>query len=63
MSRKTTTAAANTNTAADFSKVQILASRRWAGNRDLLDVLLDDDQRYTEKQLIGILDSYLHKEI
>ena len=60
MSKKTTTAA---NTAADFSKAQILASRRWAGNRDLLDVLLDDNQRYTEKQLIGILDGYLHKEI
>lgn len=46
-----------------FSKSRVLASQKYIANRDVLDVLLEDGKMYTDDDVQGILDDFLHKEI
>ncbi len=42
----------------DFSKAHILTFKRYANRRDLLSVLLKDDQRYTLDQVDGLIQKF-----
>ena len=42
----------------DFSKALILTFKRYANRRDLLSVLLKDDQRYTLDQVDGLIQKF-----
>jgi hypothetical protein len=53
-----TTQAANTGPVT-FSKSHILTFKRYANRRDLLSVLLEEDQRYTMEQVDGLIQKFL----
>ncbi len=48
----------NTAVPTDFSKAHILTFKRYANRRDLLSVLLKDDQRYTLEQVDGLIQRF-----
>lgn len=41
-----------------FSKEQILASKKYHNNRDLVDALLEKDKKYTMEQVEELVNSY-----
>lgn len=41
-----------------FSKEQILTSKKFCNNRDLVDALLDESKKYTIEQVSKLIDSY-----
>lgn len=47
MAKAENVAAAKTEAATTFTKDQLAASKRYAGLRDLVSVLLEDDKQYT----------------
>ncbi len=55
MSNKEKTAKA----APTFSKEQIVGFKRYAGRRDLLSVLLQEDRRYTTEQVEKLLADFM----
>lgn len=46
-------------TAPVFTKVQFLASAKYASRKDLIGALLDDDKSYTCEQVDGLIEKYL----
>lgn len=54
----TTKAAAPT-----FSKAQLLEAKKYAGQKDLLNALLKDDQQYTAKQAEKLIEDFLKGKV
>lgn len=46
-----------------FSKEQFLQSKRFYENRDILDVILDDDKNYSFDEVEEILKTFLESEV
>lgn len=46
-----------------FSKDQLLAAKRYADRRDLLNVLLTAERQYTFAQVNAAIDNFLKKEV
>lgn len=46
-----------------FSKEQFLQSKRFYENRDVLDVILDDDKNYSFDEVEEILKTFLESEV
>lgn len=46
-----------------YSKAQLIASARYSGRRDALNVLLEDDRLYTELEIAKMLDDYYKKKV
>lgn len=58
-SKKEPAEAVQTNTGpATFSKAHILTFKRYANRRDLLSVLLKEDQSYTLEQVDGLIQNF-----
>lgn len=49
--------------AAAFSKRKVLTLKRYAGRRDLLSVLLEDDKAYTREQVDGLLQKFMKGKV
>lgn len=49
--------------AAAYSKAQLMASQRYAAQRDLLAALLEEDKTYTHDQVETLVNSYLKGEV
>lgn len=47
----------------EFNKQQILASKRYANKRDLVDALLIDDQKYTLETVDKLLDKFMKGKV
>jgi hypothetical protein len=45
-----------------FTKIQILASEKYADRRDLLSALLDDSEEYSGNEIDKILKNFLRKK-
>ncbi|WP_211344141.1 hypothetical protein [Robertmurraya siralis] len=52
-----------TNTRAKFSKKQILSSANFKERRDLLTVLLNDDKKYSIKEVEQEIDKFMKKKV
>ena len=61
MEPKRPEAAKNKPTA--YSKAQLIASARYSGRRDALNVLLEDGRLYTELEIAKMLDDYYRKKV
>jgi hypothetical protein len=48
---------------AKFSKTQILSSANFRERRDLLSVLLEDDQKYSIKEVEQEIDKFMKKKV
>ena len=46
-----------------YSKAQLIASARYSGRRDALNVLLEDGKLYTELEVAKALDDYYKKKV
>lgn len=46
-----------------YSKEQILASAKFAGRRDILDVLLEDGKEYTITEVNSVMDGWMKKGV
>lgn len=46
-----------------YSKAQLIASTRYSGRRDALNVLLEDGRLYTELEVVKALDDYYKKKV
>ncbi len=46
-----------------FYKKQILKSKRYKAKRDLLSVLLDEQQQYTHEEIEKLIEDFLNKEV
>lgn len=57
-SKKEPAEAVQGNSPPTFSKSHILTFKRYANRRDLLSVLLKDDQRYTMDQVDGLIQNF-----
>lgn len=51
------------NDIAKFTKEQFLQSKRFYENRDILDVILDDDKNYSFDEVEEILKTFLESEV
>ena len=51
------------NTAAVYTKEQLLGSKRYAGRRDLISVLLDKDKSYTVAEVDGLIEKYMKGKV
>lgn len=49
--------------AAKFSKEQLLKSRRYANRRDLLGALLSDEKRYTLKEVDAAIKTFMKGKV
>lgn len=47
----------------EFSKEQLIFAERYAGRRDLLNALLEDNKTYTVEQVDALIESYYKKPI
>lgn len=55
--------AASESGAPRFGKEKLLGFTRYAGRRDLLSALLDDDREYTTEQVDGLLRDFLKGKV
>ena len=46
-------------TVAVHSKAQLLASQKYAGRQDILNVLLDENKTYTTEQVDKLIDKFM----
>lgn len=46
-----------------FSKAQILKSNEYFGKVDLLNVLLEEEKKYTIKEVNKLIDGFMKKEV
>lgn len=64
MAKKDAPASKETTTAAKYTKQQIVTSNRFAPvERDILSVLLKDDETYTLDQARAVLEEFARKEV
>lgn len=60
MAKKETQGESNAPT---YTKQQFLSAKKFAGNGDVLNALLADDQVYTMQQVEKLLNDFLKKEV
>jgi hypothetical protein len=60
---KDTAAAENPVPSAKYSKEQILASRRYGDQRDLLAALLKDGERYGHEEIAALVDEFMKGKV
>lgn len=58
-----TTTAAETTTAAKFTKAQLVGAKRFANRRDLLRAVLADDTLYTVAEATAALEKYMKGKV
>lgn len=46
-----------------YSKEQIIASKRYSNRKDILNVLLKDDEEYSFTMIDEIIENFMHKEV
>ena len=49
--------------AAVYTREQLLGSKKYAGRRDLISVLLDGDKGYTLSEADGLIEKYMKGEV
>ncbi|MCH5192168.1 MAG: hypothetical protein J1F23_08405 [Oscillospiraceae bacterium] len=52
-----------TEAAAQYTKAQLLTSKRYANRRDLISALLDDDKTYTADAVDALIEKYLKGKV
>lgn len=52
-----------TAAAPTFTKVQLMASNKYASRKDLIGALLDDNKTYTCVQVDGLIEKYLKGKV
>ena len=52
-----------TEAAAEYTKAQLLASKRYANRRDLINALLADDKTYTTDKVDALIEKYLKGKV
>lgn len=52
-----------TEAAAQYTKAQLLASKRYANRRDLISALLADDKTYTTDAVDALIEKYLKGKV
>ena len=45
-----------------YSKEQIIASKKYSNRKDILNVLLKDDEEYTFSRIDEIIENFMNKE-
>lgn len=46
-----------------YSKEQIIASKKYSNRKDILSVLLKDDEEYTFSRIDEIIENFMNKEV
>ena len=46
-----------------YSKEQIIASKKYSNRKDILNVLLKDDEEYTFSRIDEIIEKFMNKEV
>ena len=46
-----------------YSKEQIIASKRYSNRKDILNVLLKDDEEYSFSKIDEIIEEFMNKEV
>lgn len=46
-----------------FSKIQLVQSKRFSGQKDLLNTVLDDDKEYTLDEVVSKVEKYLKGKV
>ena len=46
-----------------YSKEQIIASKRYSNRKDILNVLLKDDEEYSFSRIDEIIEEFMNKEV
>ena len=46
-----------------YSKEQIIASKKYSNRKDILNVLLKDDEEYTFSRIDEIIENFMNKEV
>lgn len=46
-----------------YSKEQIIASKKYSNRKDILNVLLKDDEEYTFSRIDEIIEEFMNKEV
>nr|DAK30647.1 MAG TPA: hypothetical protein [Caudoviricetes sp.] len=46
-----------------YSKEQIIASKRYSNRKDILNVLLKDDEEYSFSRIDEIIENFMNKEV
>ena len=46
-----------------YSKEQIIASKKYSNRRDILNVLLKDDEEYSFSKIDEIIEEFMNKEV
>lgn len=63
MTKKTLNLVVETKQEKTFCKRAIIRSKQFNENKNLLNCLLDDNKRYTIKQVENLINSFLTKEV
>lgn len=58
-----TTPSAEKKPGARFTKAQLLASQKYAGRRDVLEALLDDDKTYTAAEADAVIEKFMNGRV
>lgn len=46
-----------------YSKEQIISSKKYSNRKDILNVLLKDDEEYTFSRIDEIIENFMNKEV
>lgn len=46
-----------------YSKAQLVQSQKYKNKRDILNSILDDNKRYTFKEVNALIDNFLRKKV
>lgn len=46
-----------------YSKEQIITSKKYSNRKDILNVLLKDDEEYSFSRIDEIIEEFMHKEV
>lgn len=46
-----------------YSKTQLVQSQKYKNKRDILNFILDDNKRYTFKEVDALVDNFLRKKV
>lgn len=52
-----------TVTVPNFSKAQLMSSNKYAGRKDLIGALLDDQAEYTTEQVDALIENFLKGQV
>lgn len=48
---------------ATYLKIQLVQSQKYRNKRDILNFILDDNKRYTFKEVDALVDNFLRKKV